>query len=180
MSTWTQEDYIQAFRFAAQAHLGQTYPGTDLPYLMHLSFVCMEVIAALAVEPQANETLAVQSALLHDVVEDTSVTFEQVADYFGLAVAQGVSALSKDKSLPRAEQMPDCLRRIKQQPREIWMIKMADRISNLQAPPSYWNQDKIKQYQTEAESILEALQDASPYLQKRLRHKIDEYGSFIS
>ncbi|NER53078.1 MAG: hypothetical protein F6J92_41880 [Symploca sp. SIO1A3] len=67
MPTWTQEDYIQAFRFAAQAHLGQTYPGTDLPYLMHLSFVCMEMIAALAVEPQANETLAVQSALLHDV-----------------------------------------------------------------------------------------------------------------
>jgi len=54
------------------------------------------------------------------------------------------------------------------------------RISNLQAPPSYWNQDKIKRYQTEAESIKEALQDASPYLQKRLRHKIDEYGSFIS
>ncbi len=93
---------------------------------------------------------------------------------------QGVLALSKDKSLPRAEQMPDCLRRIKQQPREIWMVKMADRISNLQAPPSYWNQDKIKRYQTEAESILGALQDASPYLQVRLRHKIDEYGSFIS
>ena len=179
MSTWTQEDYIQAYRFAAQAHQGQTFPGTDLPYLMHLSFVSMEVIAALAVEPQKNESLAIQSALLHDVIEDTNTTFEQVADSFGVAVAQGVLALSKDKSLPKGEQMADCLHRIKEQPREIWMVKMADRISNLQAPPPYWNQEKIKRYQTEAQSILEALQDASPYLQERLRHKIDQYGSFI-
>ena len=179
MFTWTQEDYIQAYQFAAQAHQGQTFPGTDLPYLMHLSFVSMEVIAALAVEPQKNEALAVKSALLHDVIEDTSITFEQVADSFGVAVAQGVLALSKDKSLPKVEQMADCLRRIKEQPSEIWMVKMADRISNLQAPPPYWNQEKIKRYQTEARSILEALQEASPYLQERLRHKIDQYGSFI-
>ncbi|NEP15098.1 MAG: hypothetical protein F6K14_33990 [Symploca sp. SIO2C1] len=109
MPTWTQEDYIQAFRFAAQAHLGQTYPGTDLPYRSRFT-------------SPPTKLSAMVGALRRILVEDTSISFEQMADSFGLAVAQGVLALSKDKSLPRAEQMPDCLHRIKQQPREIWMV----------------------------------------------------------
>jgi (p)ppGpp synthase/HD superfamily hydrolase len=177
--TWTQEDYIHAYRFAAQAHQGQKFPGTDLPYLVHLGFVAMEVIAALRIEPQANETLAVQAALLHDTIEDTAVTFDELVSAFGQAVAEGVEALSKNPELSKSEQMADCLQRIKQQPREIWMVKLADRISNLQAPPSYWNQKKIKKYQAEAEIILEALKEASPYLAKRLQCKIDEYSAFI-
>lgn len=175
-----QEDYIRAYRFAAQAHLGQTFPGTDLPYLMHLSFVSMEVIAALQAEPQArDETLAIQSALLHDVLEDTPTDFQELAHTFGQAVAEGVLSLSKNQDLPKSEQMTDSLKRIQQQPREIWMVKMADRLSNLQAPPSYWPSEKIQHYQTEAEIILAALKDASHYLAQRLRHKIDEYNSFI-
>jgi (p)ppGpp synthase/HD superfamily hydrolase len=169
---WTQEDYIHAYRFAAQAHQGQKFPGTDLPYLVHLGFV--------AIEPQANETLAVQAALLHDAIEDTAVTFDELGSAFGQAVAEGVKALSKNPELSKSEQMADCLQRIKQQPREIWMVKLADRISNLQAPPSYWNKKKIKKYQAEAEIIFEALKDASPYLANRLQCKIDEYRAFIS
>ncbi len=71
MSTWIQEDYIQAYRFAAEAHSGETYLGTNLPYLMHLSFVCLEVISALHFETKKNETLGIQCALLHDVIKDT-------------------------------------------------------------------------------------------------------------
>lgn len=173
-----QEDYIRAYRFAAQAHQGQIFPGTDLPYLMHLSFVSMEVMAAL--KPQNNAVLALQSALLHDVIEDTSVTFAQIEDSFGKAVAEGVLALSKNLDLPKSEQMADCLQHIQSQPREIWMVKMADRISNLQAPPSYWRKEKIERYRAEAETIFAALQTASPTLAQRLRRKIGNYGAFIA
>lgn len=175
-----QDAYIQAYQFAARAHHGQVFPGTDLPYIMHLSFVSMEVMAALRMEPQTHEFLAIQCALLHDTIEDTAVTFADIADLFGLAVAAGVLSLTKDKTLPKLEQMADCLRRIQQQPPEIGMVKMADRIANLQAPPSYWNVDKIQRYQTEAETILVALQDASSYLAQRLRQKIDRYSAFVS
>ena len=65
---WTQDGYIKAYKFAAQTHRGQVVPGTDLPYVMHLSFVSMEIIAALNTEQGCNENLAVQCALLHDVV----------------------------------------------------------------------------------------------------------------
>jgi (p)ppGpp synthase/HD superfamily hydrolase len=69
-STWSQEKYITALRYAAAAHNGQKLPGTDLPYLVHVTMVAMEVIAALAREDGLSGDLAVQCALLHDVIED--------------------------------------------------------------------------------------------------------------
>ena len=56
---WSQDIYALAFRFAAKAHLGQFFPGTELPYIMHVSFVGMEVMAALAHEPERDGNLAV-------------------------------------------------------------------------------------------------------------------------
>jgi len=53
MFTWTQEDYIQAFRFAAQAHLGQTFPGTDLPYLSNLQSASTTIL----LESRQNQTI---------------------------------------------------------------------------------------------------------------------------
>ena len=72
---WSQASYLKAYRFAAEAHKGQLFPGTDLPYLMHISFVSMEIIAGLGAEKNHDGDLAIQCALLHDVIEDTDVTF---------------------------------------------------------------------------------------------------------
>lgn len=66
---WSQEIYTKAYQFAAEAHNGQRFPGTELPYMMHVSFVSMEVMAALAHELERDGNLAVQCALLHDVIE---------------------------------------------------------------------------------------------------------------
>jgi hypothetical protein len=48
LQNWSQESYIKALKKAAHAHQGQKFPGTNIPYIMHLSFVSMEVIAALS------------------------------------------------------------------------------------------------------------------------------------
>jgi len=175
---WSQDAYTTAYRFAAEAHRGQTYPGTDLPYLMHLSFVTMEIMAALAVEPEHDGNLAIQCALLHDTIEDTDVTYEQVAQAFGTLVAQGVLALSKDPNVTKTEKMQDSLDRIRQQPPEVWMVKLADRITNLSAPPDYWSRDKIVAYREEAIEIHRALHAASPYLDARLWSRIETYKQY--
>jgi len=73
-------------------------------------------------------------------------------------------------------QLEDYLRRIKQQPREIWMVKLADRITNLQPPPSHWDDRMIERYKEGAELIYKELGVASAYLRDRLRVKIDKYG----
>jgi len=120
--------------------------------------------------------LAVQCAILHDIIEDTEITHEKLKLEFGQKVANGVLALTKDKNLETKNlQMEDSLNRILQQSNEIAMVKMADRISNLYDPPFYWNTEKIKNYKTEAQIIFDNLAGANTTLAKRLKIKIEEY-----
>ena len=72
-------------------------------------------------------------------------------------------------------QMVDSLERIKKQPREIWMVKMADRITNLQPPPKLWKSEKISRYREEALQIHQSLKSGSDYLASRLQEKIKRY-----
>ncbi len=181
---WSQDTYIKAYRFAAEAHNGQLVPGTTLPYIMHVSIVAMEITAALSVEQVRNPDLAVQCALLHDIIEDTEVTYDDVKARFGTDVADGVMALTIDESIGpdlgrferRWMQLEDYIIRIKQQPREIWMVKMADRITNLQPPPEHWDDTMIERYRKGAEVIYRELGVASAFLGERLRVKIDGYA----
>lgn len=179
MTPWSQEHYIKALLFAANAHNSQKVPGTELPYLTHLTMVCMEVMAALAVEDGLDGNLAIQCALLHDVLEDTDVPFEHFLEVFGEQVTNGVQALTKNDNLSKDEKMADSLARIRQQPREVWVVKLADRITNLQPPPKHWTVDKMQSYQQEARQIYEALHEGSPALAARLKQKIEEYPKYF-
>lgn len=135
----------------------------------------MEILACLAMEKSHDGDLAVQCALLHDVLEDTDTTYAEVEATFGSRVAQGVLALTKNESLPKEQRMRDSLERIRQQPREVWLVKLADRITNLAPPPHYWQKDKIERYREEAKLIHQLLCEASDYLNQRLMSKIEAY-----
>jgi (p)ppGpp synthase/HD superfamily hydrolase len=139
---WTGEAYVQALRLAAHWHRDQKVPGTELPYLVHLTSVCNEVQRAIVVEPIARPDVAVQGALLHDILEDTPMAHAALVAEVGPDVAAIVQSLSKNAELPKADQMADSLRRIREQPIEAWLIKLADRITNLAPPPSYWKPPK--------------------------------------
>lgn len=141
--------------------------------------VAMEIMAALNHEIDMDGDLAVQAAILHDTIEDTDTTYNELESEFGQSLADGVPALTKDKTMEISEQMQDSLRRIKLQPKEFWMVKMADRITNLQPPPSYWNREKKKKYLEEAQLILDELGAGSAYLSNRLEEKILNYQSYI-
>jgi (p)ppGpp synthase/HD superfamily hydrolase len=170
--------YVETMRYAATKHNAQKEPGHDLPYLVHVVSVAAEVIAALPVAGLADNDLAVTCALLHDTVEDTGTPLDEIRARFGDAVAAGVSALTKNEALPKPEQMPDSLRRIREQPPEIAAVKLADRITNLSAPPHYWSKEKCAAYRVEAMKIADALGDACPALEARLRARIEEYAAY--
>ena len=175
---YSPDRYVDAMRFAAVAHKSQKQPGHDLPYLVHVVSVAAEVIAALP--PDADADLAVTCALLHDTIEDTEVTIEQVAARYGEAVAAGVAALTKNAALPtKAERMADSLRRITEQPREIAIVKLADRITNLSSnPPPHWTKEKCAAYRVEAGLIADTLGYASPPLAARLRARMEAYLAY--
>jgi (p)ppGpp synthase/HD superfamily hydrolase len=176
---FSPDGYVDAMRFAAIAHNGQKSPGSELPYLVHVVSVAAEVIAALPAMPDIDADLAITCALLHDTVEDTAVTLDEIRARFGDSVAAGVSALTKDKLISdKPQAMVDSLRRIKDQPREIAIVKLADRITNMAEPPHFWSKDKRAAYRVEAGRIADALGYASPVLEARLRARIDRYAAF--
>ena len=177
---WNQDKYQEAWNFASHMHNGQKVPGSDIPYINHIGLVAMEATAIVAHEDIGNPNLLVVCALLHDAIEDTSATYEDIEDNFGMEIADGVLALTKNTKLPsKSERMKDSINRIKMQPREVWMVKLCDRITNLQPPPAHWGKVKIGAYQSEARLILEQLGEASPYLMKRLAEKISHYGKYL-
>ena len=59
---------------------------------------------------------------------------------------------------------------------EVWAVKLADRITNLQPPPPHWDNDRKISYREEAGLILSELKDGNEFLAKRLEEKIEEYG----
>lgn len=184
MAHWHPDTYTKAWAFASKQHRGQTYGGSQhgerIEYISHIASVAMEITWALQSDHTADGALAVQCALLHDTLEDTDTSYEILHSEFGEAVANGVLALSKNEKLPTKDaQMRDSLYRIKQQPREVWMVKMADRITNLYHPPFYWTNEKILAYRDEALIIYQELHMANSQLAQRLQQKIAAYPQFL-
>jgi guanosine-3',5'-bis(diphosphate) 3'-pyrophosphohydrolase len=176
-----QDTYQKAIRYAAEKHaeLQQTLPGSIIPYAVHLSNVAMEILIAASHTNSFDTKFAIQVALLHDILEDTQVTVEELTNEFGTNIAMSVLALTKSDFLPKDQQMPDSLSRIKQCEKEVWAVKIADRITNLQPPPSHWDKLKKSNYLLEAKFILNELRGGNEYLENRLDAKIVEYQKFI-
>jgi len=180
MKIWNQDKYLDAWNFASKIHNGQKLPRSDIPYINHLGLVAMEAMATVANTTINDPDTLVLCALLHDSIEDTSATYEDINSRFGGDVADGVLSLTKNVELPtKLAQMEDSLNRIKKQPKEVWMVKLCDRITNLQPPPKHWDKAKIAKYQDEARLILEQLGEASPFLADRLSAKIINYDQYM-
>jgi (p)ppGpp synthase/HD superfamily hydrolase len=71
--------------------------------------------------------------------------------------------------------MTDSLQRIREQPREIWVVKLADRVTNLQSPPAHWSEEKVAGYRVQAVQIRDALGEASDHLRARLDQRLETY-----
>ena len=179
MENSIQELYQKAIRFAGETHGDQKMPASKASYLVHLSNVAMEVILAEQNTVDFDLKFAVQVALLHDVLEDTPTSFEEVSERFSAEIAEAVLALSKNEGLPGDIQILDSLMRIKPLRKEVWAVKLADRISNMQEPPHTWTLDKKKQYRQVAKLILKELKGGNAYLESRLEIKIEEYTKYF-
>jgi (p)ppGpp synthase/HD superfamily hydrolase len=182
MKVWNPDKYLKALNYASYYHEKQLVPGSSTPYIIHPVNTAMEIMTALASGEKADDPdLSIQCALLHDTLEDTSATFEDLEKNFGDKVALGVLALTKkDGFKSKPDKMDDSLKRIKLRGKEIWMVKLADRISNMKKPPDHWSYEKRILYKEESEKILNELKSSSRYLSKRLELKIENYLKYCS
>jgi (p)ppGpp synthase/HD superfamily hydrolase len=173
-------DLIQkAWDFAAKKHQDQFYG--DKPYIYHIGAVVNEVYYARPYIPTSDDLyILVPCAILHDTIEDTNTTHQELINEFGYPIADGVLALTKDLSVGnKSTQLTDSLDRIVDQPIEIAIVKMADRITNLGEPPYAWDIKKIVSYHKQSIEIYDRLIYANSILAGRLKLKIELYAKNV-
>ncbi len=155
-----------ALVFAAAAHANQRRKGAaQEPYLNHL----VEVVDLVAQATGGADSELLIAALLHDVVEDTAVTKEELAGAYGERVARIVQENSDDMSLPKDERRRQRIAAMKSKSPEARMVKTADVISNLRAmaasPPAGWSSDRKLGYLEGCRQLIDAGRGANPALE---------------
>ncbi|WP_330387250.1 HD domain-containing protein [[Clostridium] polysaccharolyticum] len=170
------EDIInKAIVFAANAHKGAVRKGSKLPYILH------PLETGVIVSAMTNEKEVIAAAILHDVLEDTEVTYEELKREFGKA-ADYVCAESENKrrELPAEAtwkiRKQETIERLQQETcLEIKMIALADKLSNIRSMyydynklgDALWERFHEKRKEMQGwyyKSLVKALEDLNCYL----------------
>jgi (p)ppGpp synthase/HD superfamily hydrolase len=163
-------DIRKARGFAMDAHDGTARKYTGDPYFNHVERVAIEV----SIHPRATADM-VMAAYLHDVVEDTDYTLEDIDEEFGLSVAEMVSQLTNVSKqfvgLNRAQRKAMDIARLAEAPAPVKVIKMIDRIDNLMEM-SGATAGFRRMYAAESRALLSAIRDADRTLAERLANAI--------
>lgn len=117
----------RAINWVTIMHDGDYRKGMDMPYVSHV----FGVSTLLMLNGVQDEAILI-GALLHDVVEDTDVTLEEVKELFGDLVADYVDWLSEDKSKTWEERKKTGIAHISHMPSGAKWIKLADKVNNLE------------------------------------------------
>jgi len=161
---------LKAATLAQQAHDGQRRKYNDRPYIVHPA----RVAGRVAVHPRATEAM-VTAAFLHDVVEDTPHTLDDVSAEFGPEVARLVEELtnpSKGSKAPRRERKQQDREHLVRVSDEAKIIKLLDRIDNLQemsgAPIDF-----KRTYCEESRLLADVIGDTDPELKAELLDSVE-------
>ncbi len=158
----------QAALFAAQRHQGQKRRGEmDTPYLNHLA----EVAAYAALETKGCDAALIAACWLHDTIEDTATTRQELEEYFGSEITGLVLEATDDMNLPEAER-----RRIQEdeaphKSTRAKILKIADKLSNVRKmtedPSAAWSPQQCLDYAEWAERVVSGLRGKAPVLEAK-------------
>lgn len=161
--------YWKALNFIFSRHGEQKRKSANIPYVIHPIRVA-SILRSVGFSEQQDENLMI-AALCHDLLEDTTTSFEEISQKFGDNVANIVSELSK----PNSRNKDEWIESFKNKSKEAQIIKMADRIDNLlDMPSSKWTREQKIQYATQGELILKYCGNSNLKLADILKKTIQE------
>lgn len=168
---------LRAAAFAAQRHRGQRRLDPERsPYINH-PLALADTLANLG---GVADPVVLCAALLHDTVEDTATTFEEIEQAFGARIAAVVREVTDDKSLPKAERKRLQVEHAPHVSAEAKLVKLADKICNLtdllEAPPP-WPRQRKREYFDWTARVVAGVRGVHPALEARfdaLYARIDE------
>lgn len=163
---------IKAYKFAAEAHKGQVRKYTGEPYINH-PYEVMDIVASI---PHTEDMLC--AALLHDVLEDTDTTEQEITKEFGESVCEMVKWLtdvSKPEDGNRAIRKEIDRMHIAKAPPEVKTIKLADVLSNTSSILEH-DEDFAKVYLKEKALLLDVLQEGDPTLYEAAKDIVERHS----
>lgn len=157
---------LRATSFAAHKHRNQRRKDADAsPYINHP----LGLARVLADEGGITDPATVCAALLHDTVEDTDTTPEELEREFGPEIRALVQEVTDDKSLPKAERKRAQVEHAAHISDKAKRVKLADKICNLRdvasTPPIDWPLDRRREYFDWAKSVIDNLRGVDTRLE---------------
>ena len=157
---------LKAASFAAKKHRYQKRKGDDAePYVNHP----LEVANLLANVGQIEDYDILIAAVLHDTVEDTETTPEELKELFGEKVCGYVLEVTDDKSLPKAERKQKQVEHAPHLSGGAKQIKLGDKISNItdvtNNPPAGWSKERKIEYVEWGERVVAGLRGVNQNLE---------------
>ena len=158
---------LEAANFAAFKHRNQRRKDADAsPYINHP----LALANVLANEAGISDPVVICAALLHDTVEDTNTTFEELRETFGKAIADIVREVTDDKTLPKKERKRLQVVHARTASRRAKLVKLADKICNLRdivsSPPANWNLRRKRKYFDWAKEVIDGVRGTNRKLEK--------------
>jgi guanosine-3',5'-bis(diphosphate) 3'-pyrophosphohydrolase len=165
---------IRAMDFAARRHTHQRRKGGQAePYVNHV----VEVARLLAAT-SGDDPALVAAGLLHDTLEDTNTTFEELEREFGAEIAGLVQEVTDNKNLEKAERKRLQIETASKKSPRARLIKIADKTSNLRSvlgsPPADWSTQRKREYFDWAKQVVDRCRGVNSQLEEAFDGAYDE------
>ena len=182
---------LAALEFAADKHRHQRRKDAEgSPYVNHL----IAVTRILAAEGGVGDESALLAAVLHDTVEDTDTTFEELDTLFGARVAELVREMTDDKRLPKAIRKQHQIDHAPGASPLARQLKIADKIANIRdivtTPPAGWSHDRKLEYFAWAEQVVAGCRGINAALERAFddavasgrarEEQVADFASFVA
>lgn len=114
----------------------------------------------------------IQAAILHDVIEDTDTTYDELRDNFGEEVTEIVRECTDDKTLDKMERKRLQIERARSSSRKAKLVKLADKLYNLRdldrSMPVGWTKERVDEYFIWAHKVVENLSGTNKIMEEAL------------
>ena len=158
---------LQAAAFAAEKHrLLKRKDEEASPYINHPIQV-----AYILVQADVEDPIVLAAALLHDTIEDTKTTHDEIEIVFGHEIANIVAECSDDKSLDKLDRKQAQVDKAAHVSTRAKLVKLADKIANVSdidgAPPAGWSLERKREYYDWAKRVVDRMRGVHPKLEAR-------------
>lgn len=172
-----EQYFLLAVNYAAEKHQNQRRKNAQkTPYINHPLRVAQYISEA------GEKDIEIWiGAVLHDTVEDTDATLDEIKELFGIRVCKLVEEVTDNKSLSKATRKRLQISHICEISKGAKLIKMADKLHNLssflESPPDNWDAKRIQGYFVWAKSVMDNCKGVNDYLEGKLNF-LFEQGCF--